>query len=411
MPRTLREEVRDWLPANWSEDITVREWWRRLAEARLVAPSWPEPYGRGLSASESRAVTEVLANAGVIAPPIGNVGLRLAGPTLLEHADEHQLAEYLPPLLRGEEAWCQLFSEPGAGSDLPSLSARAINDGDDWVVNGQKVWNSAADVSRRGMLLARTDPDAPKRDGVTYFVVDMEQPGILVRPLRMMNGGADFCEVFLTDARVRSADVVGDVNRGWHVARTTLALERTTAADGGARGLVFVPSGAESGQLDRIVGDVVAAGTSPTARFKSSALRARQMIELARERGVVGDAHVRQGLARYYTLTEVHRLTQRRAMATARSGRPGAEGSVAKLALGRICNTSRDLSFSILGAAAMLAGDDAPHRGELSTIGLSSPGVTIGAGTDEIQRNTIGERTLGLPREPNADIDPRARAS
>jgi alkylation response protein AidB-like acyl-CoA dehydrogenase len=403
----LRDEVRDWLGANWAEDITVREWWRRLAEARLVAPEWPEPWGRGLTRPESRAVTEVLAGAGVIAPPIGNVGLRLAGPTLLAHADERQLEAYLPPLLRGEEAWCQLFSEPGAGSDLPSLAARAVKDGGAWIVNGQKVWNSAADVSRRGMLLARTAPDVPKREGISYFVVDMAQPGVLVRPLRMMNGEIDFCEVFLTDARVRDADVIGGVNHGWPVARTTLALERTTAADGSARGLVVVPSGEEAGQLDRTVGDVQAGWSSTTARFRSMALRTRRMIDLSREHGVADDPHVRQGLARYSSLTDVHRLTQRRA--AARSGRPGAEGALSKLALGRICNTSRDLSFSILGAAAMLAGDDAPERGELQTIGLASPGVTIGAGTDEIQRNTIGERALGLPREPNADIDPRAR--
>jgi alkylation response protein AidB-like acyl-CoA dehydrogenase len=405
----IRHEVESWLAANWAEDITVREWWRRLAEARLVAPSWPAPWGRGLTTGESRVVTGVLAGAGVIAPPIGNVGLRLAGPTLLAHADARQLAGYLPPLLRGEEAWCQLFSEPGAGSDLPSLSARAVKDGYDWIVNGQKVWNSGAEVSRRGMLLARTDPDAPKRDGISYFVLDMEQPGVLARPLRMMNGAIDFCEVFLTDARVHDEDMIGDVNRGWHVARTTLALERTTAADGGARGLVPVPSGEEAGQLDRTVGEVLAGWSSTHARFRSMAVRTRKMIDLAREHAAAGDPHVRQGLARYSSLTEVHRVTQGRTAAAAGSGRSGPEGALSKLALGRICNTSRDLSFSILGAQAMLADDDAPEGGELQTIGLASPGVTIGAGTDEIQRNTIGERALGLPREPDADIDPRAR--
>jgi alkylation response protein AidB-like acyl-CoA dehydrogenase len=396
----LRDEVRTWLEASWAEDITVREWWRRLAEAKLSAPHLPEPFGRGLSGSDSRAVTEVLAAARVIAPPIGHVGLRLAVPTLLRHGTPDQIATYLPPLLRGEEGWCQLFSEPGAGSDLPGLATRAVADGEEWVVDGQKVWNSAADVSRWGMLLARTDPDAPKRDGISFFVIDMRQPGVEVRPLRTMNDEADFCEVFLTEARVRGADLVGEVDRGWTVARTTLMAERASAADGGARGLLSVPSGEESGNLDRLTGELLAAG--PMVRFRSMAVRAPNLIRLAQERGVAGDPAIRQGLAQYHSLTQVHRFLQQRAKAGAASTWNGAEGSVTKLALGRICNLSRDLSFAILGADAMLWGDD--RAGELVRTGLSSPGVTIGAGTDEIQRTTIGERALGLPREPNADL-------
>ena len=400
----IRDEVRQWIAANWAEDLTVREWWRRLAGARLTAPDWPEPYGRGYSAATARIVTEEMARANVIAAPTGAVGLRLAGPTLLEHGTDEQRAAYLPPLLRGEESWCQLFSEPGAGSDLPSLATRAVPDGDEWVVNGQKVWNSGADVARRGLLLARTDVDVPKRDGISYFVVDMDQPGILARPLRQMNGEASFCEVFLTDARVRTADLLGELNSGWSITRTTLVYERVAATERPARGLVFVVSGEQAGQLDRTVGDVVAGSRGPRAQFSGSAVPARRLIELARDRGVTGDAVMRQALARYYSLTEVHRLTQLRARGAARLGRrPGPEGSISKLALGRICRTSRDLSFSILGADTMLSDGDAPFRGELQTVGLSSPGVSIGAGTDEIQRNTLGERVLGLPREPDVD--------
>jgi alkylation response protein AidB-like acyl-CoA dehydrogenase len=349
----------------------------------------------------------VLASRGVIAPPIGNLGLRLAAPTLLAHASEEQLATYLPPLLSGEEAWCQLFSEPGAGSDLPSLSAQAVRDGDEWVINGQKVWNSAADVSRRGMLLARTDPSAPKRDGISFFVIDMAQPGVEVRPLRTMNDETAFCEVFLTDARVPAGDLIGRVDEGWTVARTTLGSERSSAGEAGHRNLITVTSGAEAGHLDRLTGDIVARGRSN--RFRSSALRSRDMIALARERGATDDPAIRQGLARYHTLTEVNRYTAQRARAAAKAGRSGAEGSISKLVLGQICNASRDLSFAILGADAMLDRPDGARDGELVRIGLSSPGVTIGAGTDEIQRNTIGERVLGLPREPNADVDPAAR--
>jgi alkylation response protein AidB-like acyl-CoA dehydrogenase len=400
----VRDEVREWLAANWADDITVREWWRRLAEARLTASDWPEPYGRGYSSALARAVVQELAGAGVIAPPAGAVALRLAGPTLLEHGTDAQREAYLPPMLRGEESWCQLFSEPGAGSDLPSLATRAVRDGDEFVVNGQKVWNSGADIARCGLLLARTDVDVPKRDGISYFVIDMDQPGILARPLRQMNGQASFCEVFITDARVRASDVLGKLNEGWSVTRTTLLYERVSATERPARGLVFVASGEKAGQLDRIVGDVIAARTGSRSRFTGSAVPARHLIELARERGVNGDAVMRQRLARYYTMTEVHRFTQLRSRAAARRGRrPGPEGSISTLALGDICRTSRDLSFAILGADTMLCGADAPYDGEFQTVGLGSSGVTIGAGTDEIQRNILGERVLGLPHEPEAD--------
>jgi alkylation response protein AidB-like acyl-CoA dehydrogenase len=400
----IRDEVRQWLAANWARDITVREWWRRLAEARLTAPGWPEPYGRGYPASAARVVTRELAQAGAVAPPAGAVALRLAGPTLLEHGTDAQRDAYLPPMLRGEESWCQLFSEPGAGSDLPSLATRAVRDGDEFVVNGQKVWNSGADVARRGLLLARTDIGVPKREGITYFVLDMDQPGILARPLRQMDGQASFCEVFITDARVRAADILGEPNRGWDVTRTTLLYERMSATERAARGLVFVASGEKAGQLDRLVGDVLATRTGPRRRFTGSAVPARDLIELAHERGVSGDPLVRQRLARYYSMTEVHRITQLRARSSAGAGRtPGPEGSISKLALGEICRTSRDLSFAILGADTMLSGGDALYGGEFQAVGLGSPGVTIGAGTDEIQRNTLGERVLGLPHEPASD--------
>jgi alkylation response protein AidB-like acyl-CoA dehydrogenase len=394
----LRAEVREWLAVNWSEDITVREWWRRLADAGYTAPTWPRPYGLGVSASEARAISAELAAAKVVAPPTGVVGVRLAGPTLLEHGTDEQRAAYLPPLQRGEEAWCQLWSEPGAGSDLPSLSTRAEPDGDGWRVNGQKVWNSGADIARRGLLLARTDPAAPKRAGLTTFVIDMDQPGIEARPLRQMNGEAHFCEVFLTDARVDAGEVVGSVGAGWEVTRTTLLFERMTATERVARGLVFVDSGHPAGNLDRTTGDVLAAAAARTTpRFTGTAIRAREMMRLAQEQGVATDPVLRDRLAGYWSLAEVHRLTQQRAAASVRLGRPpGPEGSISKLLLGRICTTSRDLSFDIVGAEALLDGD-------LVTVGLSSPAVTIGAGTDEIQRNILAEKVLGLPREPGLE--------
>jgi alkylation response protein AidB-like acyl-CoA dehydrogenase len=395
----LRAEVRAWLRKAWSAEITVREWWRRLADARLSAPAWPAPWGRSLPPPAVAAVTRELAAAGVIAPPDGGVAMRLVGPTLLQHATPPQLTRYLPSMLRGEESWCQLFSEPGAGSDLPSLATRAVRDGDRFVVNGQKVWSSAADLARRGLLLARTDPGSAGRQGISCFIIDMDQPGVEVRPLRQMNGEANFCEVFLTDAIVAVDDLVGQLNRGWQVARTALAHERASAADQPARGLVAVPSGERAGMLDRRVGDVVAAATTRRRRLTGAALPAIRMFELARERGVASEPVMRQELVQYLILLEVHRLTLQRVRRAVAEGRAGAGTSLAKLSLSRICRYSRDLSFRILGAAATLSGGDAPYGGEIQRVGLASPGVSIGAGTDEIQRNTIAERVLGLPSE------------
>ena len=401
----LRTEVRNWIQAHWSLDITVREWWRRLAAARLTRPSWPEPYGRGLRAADERAVSEELGLAGVVGPPQGAVGSSLAGPTILAHGSPLQQRRYLPPLLEGTESWCQLFSEPGAGSDLPALSTRAVRDGHTWLIDGQKVWTSSADIARRGLLLARTDPDRPKRDGVTYFVIDMDQPGVQTRPLRQMNGEAHFCEVFLTAARVRDDDIVGEVHAGWRAARTTMGFERAMVTARPARGMVSVPSGEKAGYLDRLTGDVVSQSRGVQApAFSGNAVPSRRMLALAREREVEHDPTIRQQLARYYTLTEISRFTQLRVASAARAGQPvGPEASIAKLAISNICQLSRDLSLALLGAHGTLSGADAPYAGTVQSVALASSGTRIGGGTDEIQKNSLGERALGLPREPSID--------
>jgi alkylation response protein AidB-like acyl-CoA dehydrogenase len=357
-----------------------------------------------MTPSDARIVTEELGRTGAIAPPTGAVGVELAGPTILAHGTPEQQARYLPPLLNGEESWCQLFSEPGAGSDLPALSARAVRDGDTWVVDGQKVWNSAADVARRGMLLARTDPERAGRDGITYFILDMDQAGVEARPLRQMNREAHFCEVFLTDARIPDGDVLGAVDDGWRIARTTMGFERAMVAKRPAKGSLALQSGELAGHLDRRTGEVLewAAGRHAPA-FSGSAVPSRRMLALARELGVTGDPLVRQALARYTTLTEINRFTQLRIAAAARAGQSvGAEASITKLAISNICQASRELTFSILGARGMLDGSDAPYDGSLHTVALASFGTRIGGGTDEIQKNSLGERALGLPREPSA---------
>jgi alkylation response protein AidB-like acyl-CoA dehydrogenase len=348
----------------------------------------------------ARVVTEELAAAQTIAPPQDEVGTSLVGPTLLEHGTSEQRERFLPPLLRGEESWCQLFSEPGAGSDLAGLATCAVADGDGWTVNGQKVWNSGADIARRGMLLARTDVDMPKHAGMSYFLLDMDQPGIDARPLRQMNGESRFWKVFISDARVRGNEILERPGDGWRVAATTLRHERSSVGGRPARGLVLLPSGEKAGYLGRIVGEVLA-NKLQGRRFAGNAVPARKLSELARERGVSTDASIRQGLASYYTLMEVNKYTQLRIRAAAAQGRPLLAGaSVTKLAISRICRTSRDLSFAILGPHTMLADADAPHGGEFQTVGLASCGSAIGGGTDEIQRNLLGERVLGLPREP-----------
>jgi alkylation response protein AidB-like acyl-CoA dehydrogenase len=403
----LRVEVRAFVAANWDLDITLREWWSRLFDAGLAVPTWPAEYGgRSLSASMQRVITEEFATAGVVSPPAVGIGVTMAGPTLLALGTDEQKQRYLPAIAKGEESWCQLWSEPGAGSDLPALATRALHDGDGFVVNGQKVWNSAADIAQRAILLARTDPDAPKRAGLTYFVIDMHQDGVEARPLRQMNGEAEFCEVFLTDAHVASSDIVGTMNDGWNVARVTMGFERAMVAGRTPRGLIAVASGPKAGWLDTSLREVVESHKRTTSGIRgASAQPFRELLRLAQERGADGEASVRQALARYYTLNQLNRWNGQRTrdVARARGGAPGPEASITKLFVSLVCLASRDLTFAILGADGMLSGVSAPKQGSYVTVALASSGVRIGGGTDEIQRNQIAERVLGLPREPGME--------
>ena len=405
----LAEQVQAWLEANWDTSLTVREWWRRLADAGYASPAWPAGLGgSGASRRDAMTITAVLARNGVIGPPAGHLASNLAAPTLLEHATEAQQVELVRPIATGEAAWCQLFSEPGSGSDLASISTRAVRDGDEWVVTGQKVWNSSADSADRGMLLARTDIDVPKHAGMTYFAIDMKQPGIEVRPLKQMNGASNFCEVFLTEARVRTDRVIGVVGGGWRVAQTTLFHERNSVAGIGAMpGLVMARSGSE-GDLDRKVGEVLdrarEAAKARKSPIRAGAVPARLMVELARNYGVSGDPVIRQELARYVSQVRVNGWTMRRS-GVAGGKLTGADGSVAKLTTARICQQSRDLSYQIVGAQGMLMEEGSPLEGDLQMVNLASPGNRLGGGTDEIQLTVLGERALGLPREPSSDKD------
>ena len=231
-----RAAARAWAEANWDPELTVAGWWQRLTAAGYAAPMLPEALGgRGYPRDLAMAISAGLADVGVVGPPVG-LGLMLAAPTLAVHGSPEQQAELIPRILDGTDAWCQLFSEPGAGSDLAGLQTRAVRDGDEFVITGQKVWTSGGQIADKGMLLARTDVDVPKHKGITYFAFDMHQPGVEVRPLREMTGRAMFNEVFIDEARVRVVDVVGGLNNGWAVANTTLMVERASIGSGAAAG-------------------------------------------------------------------------------------------------------------------------------------------------------------------------------
>ncbi|MFM2070760.1 MAG: hypothetical protein RLZZ623_1023 [Actinomycetota bacterium] len=403
---SIADEVAEWCAANWRTDVSLREWWQRLADAGWAFPSWASGFGGGgRTAAQAREALAALGAAGVIGPPTGNAP-NMGVPTVFTHGTAEQQRRFIPPVANGTESWCQLFSEPGAGSDLASLSTRADRDGDEFVVTGQKVWNSSAENSNWGMLLARTDFDVPKHRGITWMMIDMNQPGVEARPLVQMNGGAEFCEVFLTEARVPVANVIGDINDGWNVARTTLTYERGSVGQTYPRGLVQAKAGSMSGQLDRPVTEIIEtarqAAADPNRRFDIM-VGSKSMIRLAKDLGLAADPVVRQQVAQYFIRSEVHRLTGQRSRDNAKGGRAGPEGSIIKLSTALLAHLSRDVSLSILGAEGMLIGDDARDQGRVQRAGLSSFAPSLGGGTNEIQRNIIGERSLGLPREPSND--------
>jgi alkylation response protein AidB-like acyl-CoA dehydrogenase len=345
-----------------------REWQSTLAAHGWAGIAWPEEYGgRGGTPGQARIFAQeegrFVVSSGAFAIAIGMVG-----PTVIAHGTEEQKEYYLPRMLNGLHVWCQLFSEPGAGSDLAGLTTRAERDGDEWVVNGQKVWTSGAHFSDWGILLARTDWDAPKHRGITYFLVDMHSPGIEIRPLRQITGYAHFNEVFLTDVRIPAGNMLGPLNGGWGVTQTTLANERAMIG-GGMSGVTF------------------------------DAIR-----RLARDCHRTHDPVIRQELARSYTRFEILKWLGQRARAAAKAGRPtGAESSVMKLAISQRVARDGDLTLALEGPAGMLHQADAPSRGLWQQMFLNQWSVRIGGGTEQIQRNVLGERVLGLPGEARPD--------
>ncbi|HEY8543736.1 MAG TPA: acyl-CoA dehydrogenase family protein, partial [Acidimicrobiales bacterium] len=331
---------------------------------------------------------------------------------------EEQKRRFLRPLWTGEEIWCQLFSEPGAGSDLAGLQTRAIKDGEEWIVNGQKVWTSGGQAADLGMLIARTDPDQPKHAGITYFAIDMHQPGIEVRPLREMTGRALFNEVFLTDARVPDDAIIGGLNNGWRVANTTLMFERAGLGAGGGSGAASLAMpGTVMGDLDKRAGDFVRsggrAGTSAASMFGTGP---RGLMERAKKVGKWDDPSIRQKLVKLHTLGEVARFNNLRLKAAMQAGKdiPGLP-NIAKLSMSEMVRSSRDVSLEIAGPYGTLHAYDSESRAALdkatgmpglaaiTEAALFAQGPPIYGGTDQVQRNIIGERVLGLPKEPGFD--------
>jgi alkylation response protein AidB-like acyl-CoA dehydrogenase len=393
-----------WLDTHWSPDITLRDWWALLAASGYGFPTWPiGRFGRGGSRADARRVSAGLHARHAIGAPTG-LGTLMGAPVVLTHGTDEQQDRLLPPLANGTEGWCQLFSEPGAGSDLASLSTRAIKDGDEWIVTGQKVWTSGAMHSRRGMLIARTNADAGKHRGITYFIIDMEQPGVDVRPLHQMNGRSHFSEVFFSEARVHDRDRIGDTDAGWAVATATLQFERAglAAADASVR----PPAGERAGQLDRTVGAIIDEARATRTADEADPGRFERLLEVANHTSASERVDVRHDLARIAAQERIAEYSRLQAAAAARAGRsPGAASSVGKLYWTNGLRESADLGMRLLGAHGMLTGEDSATGGALQTFVLSVPSASIAGGTDEIQRNIIGERTLGLPREPSVDPD------
>ena len=393
----VRAELDAWLEENWDPDLTVADWWKRLYEARWTSPAMPvEAGGRGYGRSLTAEVSTGLAEANVVGPPTG-LGLMLAAPTIAVHGTPEQVDRYIPEILDGTAAWCQLFSEPGAGSDLAGLQAKAVRDGDEWIITGQKVWTSGGHMAQKGMLIARTDPDAPKHQGITYFAIDMEQPGIEIRPLREMTGQALFNEVFLDEARVPNDAIIGGPGAGWAVANTTLAVERASLG-GGGRHPISVPPGSIAGRLEKRVGDFTERVNRGPDGEGGRGMGTDALIGMARDAGNADDLVVRQEIAKLHILGEVNRLN----MLRAKSGgsRTGAEGNLAKLAMSELVRRSRDVGNLIIGADGMLAASESATSGVVQEVTVFSPAPAIYGGTDQVQRNIIGERVLGLPKEP-----------
>ncbi len=388
----FRAEARAWLDANaelrnpddppadvlgeraGSELIQAAQaWQKKKAEAGWACLTWPKEYGgRGATAIQS-VIWNQEEQRYRTPPNIFGIGLGMCGPTILTHGTEAQKERWIPQLLNGEKIWCQLFSEPAAGSDLAGLRSTAVREGDEWVVNGQKIWTTGAHFCDWGILVVRSDPNAAKHAGLTYFVVDMKAPGVEVRPITQINGGQGFNEVFFTDVRIPDDQRLDEIGNGWRVALTTLMNERASIGGGGG------------GSVTDLIRTV-----------KSLELDGRPAIE---------DSSVRQQLARFYTRSKGVKMTGNRTLSALSQGKtPGPESSLGKLVGAKNAQDMARFAMELQGAAGMtLDPEETPGGGDWQGRYLGIPGLRIAGGTDEILRNIISERVLGLPPEARAD--------
>ncbi|MEN4475809.1 acyl-CoA dehydrogenase family protein [Mycolicibacterium cosmeticum] len=378
----LATEVRAWLAEHWTGlPKTVDPWtsspekiaWlEKVLDAGYAVPTYPtEWFGRAYP-HESAAVIEREFRA-VKAPGARQDKYNIAANTILKFGADALKAALLRGFLTERSRTCLLYSEPGAGSDLAAVSTTAVRDGDDWVVNGQKVWTSGALTAEYGLLVARTDWDVPKHKGISFFVIPMRQPGIEVRPLVQITGESHFNEVFLTDARVPDSHLLGGAGNGWRVLQTALAYERSIMGDAG--------------------------------RGSRNRTRADSLIELARDHDRLDDPVIRRDLAQVLALRELNALNNARAKAETAQGTSSSVMSLGKLAMSRILHAEAALKTEIIGAEALLAGPDNAEADDVNFLALNAFFTSIGVGTDQIQRNIIGERVLGLPKEPEVDRD------
>jgi alkylation response protein AidB-like acyl-CoA dehydrogenase len=388
---TVRRDVRAWLAENWREDLPREQWRDRLIDSGWAAPTWPlDCYGRDLPTEARKVVNEEFAAVG--APGTGLDAFHLWANVIVSLASEEQRARFLRPLLTGEHRGCLLYSEPGAGSDLAGLQTRADRDGEEWVVTGQKVWTSGAKEATHGLLIARTDWDVPKHRGLTFFWFPMAQPGVEVLPIRQVTGGAEFNEVFLDAARVPDAHRLSEVNAGWAALQVALGHERRIMG-----GTSFAGAGRPPRELS---------AAEKQAR-RESAMPGRaggvDYLELARTTGKNADPVMRQRLAHLYTLERVNQWTIQRARADRDAG--SSLASLSKLAMSRILHLGAQVTSDLLGAESVLEGEEFEVAAEINRSAFAAFFNSIGGGTDQIQRNIIGERILGLPKEPELDRD------
>lgn len=379
----LRAEVREWLAANWTGALSKSDdpwassperiaWLEKVLDAGYATPTYPTQwYGREYPNQLANVIDQEFR--AVRAPGARQDKYSIPANTVLTFGTEQIKHDLLRDFLTERSRTCLLYSEPGAGSDLAGVRTSAVHDGDQWIINGQKVWTSGALTSDYALLIARTDWDVPKHQGITFFIIGMKQPGIEVRPLHQITGESHFNEVFITDAKAPDAYVVGGIGNGWRVLQTALAYERSLMGAAGRSG-----------------------------RNQS---RANSLVELAREHGRLDDAAVRRSLAEVLALRELNGLNNARAKAEAKQGTSSPVMSLGKLAMSGILHAEARLKTDIIGAQALLAGSDNPESDDVNFLTLNAFFTSIGGGTDQIQRNIIGERVLGLPKEPEVDRD------